>query len=166
MLALSTNLLLLHSTTPKHAWMHTASKAVIGALQARDRLLLRLQDHLHRSLPCHTLNHAWQQCRQQILQDTCLGSRLAIQLAAANILAATPPSTYIVSMHVAHDGSMLYCTALRGQQAAAAPAKGKAGKPGQSVPAQKCLYIPDVDNKFCAVLCCAPLANSWHANMA
>lgn len=98
-------------------------------MQARERLLLRLREHIKSSLSCAEVSSAWQQCLQQLQQETCIGPRLALQPAVAHILGSMAPSTYIVSLHVSQDGSLLYCAALRGQQTAP-PVKGKAGKQG------------------------------------
>ena len=106
------------------------NKTVLVTLQARERLLLQLRDHLQCSLPCATLTPAWQQCLQQIQQGTCIGPRTALQPAVAEVLGTLPPSTYIVSLYVAQDGSMLYCTAMMGQQPEP-PVKGKPGKQGK-----------------------------------
>lgn len=115
-------------STPTQSLMHVSA----AMLQARECLVLRLRDHIKTKLPCAELSPAWQQCLHQIQQETCIGPRLALQPAVADILTSMAPSTYVVSLHISQDGTALYCTALRGQQAAA-PVKGKPGKQGRTV---------------------------------
>lgn len=100
-------------------------------LQAQEQLLLRLRKHLQAHLPPATLTSAWQQLQQKVLGETCMGARLALTPSIPSILQTMSSAMQIVCLHVSQDASMLYCTALRGQQAAPAAAKAKGGKPGK-----------------------------------
>ena len=93
---------------------------------------MRLRKHLQAHLPAAALTTAWQQLQQKVQGETCMGARLALTPSIPSILQTMSPAMQTVCLYVSQDASMLYCTALRGQQASAAPpaAKAKGGKPG------------------------------------
>lgn len=103
--------------------------------QAQEQLLLRLRKHLQAQLPAATLTSAWQQLQQKVQGETCMGARLALTPSIPDILQTMSPAVQIVCLYVSQDASVLYCTALRGQQASAAPpaAKAKGSKPGNRI---------------------------------
>ncbi|DBA87841.1 TPA: hypothetical protein ACH3X1_004837 [Trebouxia sp. C0004] len=100
--------------------------------QAQEQLLLRLRKHLQEHLPAATLTTTWQQLQQKVQGETCMGARLALTPSIPSILQTMSSAAQIVCLHASQDASMLYCTALRGHQANAAPAAAKA-KGGKSV---------------------------------
>ena len=91
-------------------------------VQAQEQLLLGLRDHLN-SHPA--LGASCQRLQHRLQEETCLASRLALTPQVLDILKAIPPTTWIISLHVAQDGSALYCAAVKGQQPSRTVSAGK-----------------------------------------
>ena len=114
----------LHQTcrTPPLPPPITMLRVSAQTMQAQEQLLLRLRDHLE-AHPALTASH--QRLQHRLQGETCMGSRLALTPQVLEILKGIPSSTFIITLYVSQDASVLYCATCKGQQTSRTVSAGK-----------------------------------------